>query len=113
MMVQLHPRNIFVSNSWSSEGLADLRSRLTLRLALRLTLLLALRLTLRLTLRLALRLAFAFVIPAAYSATTFFALSLDTGLWWSVHTWAGCIVLSGIAGLLACYVAVPPDESAA
>jgi hypothetical protein len=57
--------------------------------------------------------AFAFVIPAAYSATTFFALSLDTGLWWSVHTWAGCIVLSGIAGLLACYVAVPPDESAA
>lgn len=57
--------------------------------------------------------AFAFVVPVASAANTFFALALTTGVWWSVHTWAGSIVLAGIAGLLLSYVAVPPDESVA
>lgn len=57
--------------------------------------------------------AFAFAIPATLAATTFFALAAQYGLWWSVHTWGGAIVLCGIAGVLLSFVAVPPDDSAA
>ena len=35
-------------------------------------------------------------------------LGLTVGVWWSVHLWAGTIVLTGLAGLLLSMLLVPP-----
>src|SRR5262249_6044343 len=34
---------------------------------------------------------------------------LTAGLWWSVHVWAGIIVLTGLVGLLVSLLLVPPS----
>ncbi len=56
--------------------------------------------------------AFAFAVPAAFFVLYFFTLALQSGIWWSVHLWAGSIVMAGMAGLLLSFVAVPMDERA-
>jgi hypothetical protein len=38
----------------------------------------------------------------------FLALRLTEGIWWSVHVWAGAIVLAGLVGWLVSYLVVPP-----
>ncbi len=54
--------------------------------------------------------AFAFAIPAVFFALYFVTLALQSGIWWTVHVWAGAIVLVGIAGILLSFVAVPMEE---
>lgn len=56
---------------------------------------------------LALRL-FAFSVPAIYYGLYFLALYLTDGIWWSVHLWAGSILLTGVEGLLLSYVSIGP-----
>jgi hypothetical protein len=53
---------------------------------------------------------FAFVVPVVFYFFYFAALWFMKGLWWSVHLWAGAIVLAGLAGWLLSYLIVPPPE---
>jgi hypothetical protein len=52
--------------------------------------------------------AFATAVPMAIAAATFAAIGAMAGLWWSVHLWAGGIVLAGVGGLLLSYLLAPP-----
>jgi hypothetical protein len=54
---------------------------------------------------------FAFTVPTILYALYFLALLLTVGIWWSIHLWAGAIVLAGIVGLLLSYLVVPPTLS--
>ena len=49
----------------------------------------------------------AFLLPALFYATYFTVLALTSGLWWTIHLWAGAIVLAGIAGWLLSYAIIP------
>jgi hypothetical protein len=51
---------------------------------------------------------FAAMVPALLTTLHFGALGLTVGVWWSVHLWAGTIVLTGLAGLLVSLLLVPP-----
>ena len=51
---------------------------------------------------------FAFLTPAALAAANFAVVWLAAGLWWSVHLWAGTILLAGVVGLLLSYLLAPP-----
>jgi hypothetical protein len=51
---------------------------------------------------------FAGGVPLIWYSGYFLALHLPDGIWWSVHVWAGVIVLSGLVGWLLSYVVVPP-----
>lgn len=52
---------------------------------------------------------FAIGVPVAFFAFYFLALALTDGVWWTIHVWAGAILLSGIAGWLLSYAFVPPQ----
>jgi hypothetical protein len=54
---------------------------------------------------------FAFAAPALMYALYFTALAITVGTWWSVHLWAGAIVLSGLVGLLTSFLIVPFPNS--
>jgi hypothetical protein len=56
---------------------------------------------------------FAFVVPVMYYVFYFAVLALTQGVAWSVHLWAGSIVLAGIVGLLLSYLIIPPLTSGA
>jgi hypothetical protein len=51
---------------------------------------------------------FAGIVPALLTALHFGVLGLTVGVWWSVHLWAGTIVLTGLVGLLLSMLLVPP-----
>ncbi len=51
---------------------------------------------------------FSATLPVLLFSFYFAALFVLDGTWWSVHMWVGAIVLSGIAGWLVSYLAVPP-----
>ncbi len=51
---------------------------------------------------------FAFAVPTVLYLCYFLGLMLTEGIAWSVHLWAGSIVLAGIAGWLLSYLLVPP-----
>lgn len=51
---------------------------------------------------------FAFMVPVLLTTLHFGALGLTVGVWWSVHLWAGTIVLTGLVGLLVSMLLVPP-----
>lgn len=53
---------------------------------------------------------FAFLTPVVINGMYFLGLASIKGLAWSVHLWAGSIVMSGIVGLLLSYVLVPPQQ---
>lgn len=53
---------------------------------------------------------FAFLVPVVFFALYFATLALTDGIGWSVHLWAGAIVMSGIAGFLLSYLLVPCRE---
>ena len=55
---------------------------------------------------------FSFMVPAVIMLAYFASLALTRGIWWSVHVWSGTIVLSGAAGWLLGYVALPPGRVA-
>ncbi len=50
----------------------------------------------------------AFAVPAILYAFYFTAITLLARIAWSLHLWAGAIVLAGITGLLLSYLLVPP-----
>ncbi len=54
---------------------------------------------------------FAFAVPAIYHALYFMAIYVTQGLDWSVHLWAGSIVLAGVVGLLLSYLIIPPAHA--
>ena len=51
---------------------------------------------------------FAFLAPVMFYMFYFATLSVNGGLWWSVHLWSGAIVLAGIVGWLLSFTFVPP-----
>jgi hypothetical protein len=51
----------------------------------------------------------AFALPVVIYGSYFGALMLGGGIWWTIHLWAGAIVIAGIVGLALSYVAVPPS----
>jgi len=51
---------------------------------------------------------FAFMVPVLLTTLHFGGLGLTVGVWWSVHLWAGTIVLTGLVGLLLSILLVPP-----
>jgi Tol biopolymer transport system component len=51
---------------------------------------------------------FAAVVPVVFIAAYFAALALTLGMGWTVHLWAGSIVLAGTAGWLLSYLVSPP-----
>ena len=51
---------------------------------------------------------FACIVPAWLTMLHFGALGLTVGVWWSVHLWAGTIVLTGLGGLLVSLLLAPP-----
>jgi len=52
---------------------------------------------------------FAFGVPVVFYALYFLTLALTGGVWWTVHLWAGAILLSGVAGWLLSYAFLPPQ----
>ncbi|MCL4559487.1 MAG: hypothetical protein M1281_02590 [Chloroflexi bacterium] len=55
---------------------------------------------------------FAFGVPVVFYALYFLTLALTGGVWWTVHLWAGAILLAGVAGWLLSYAFVPPQIAA-
>lgn len=53
------------------------------------------------------------LMPAAYWTAYTVTLLSTGGVWWSVHLWAGQIVLAGVAGLLISCLVFPPKPSVA
>ncbi len=51
---------------------------------------------------------FAGIVPVLLTALHFGVLGLTVGVWWSVHLWAGTIVLTGLVGVLLSMLLVPP-----
>lgn len=51
---------------------------------------------------------FAFAVPALLTTMHFVALQMTQGIWWTIHLWAGSIVLCGSVGVLTSYVLVVP-----
>lgn len=54
---------------------------------------------------------FAFLLPASFYLFAFLILFVYPGVWWSVHMWAGSIVLAGFAGLLTSVLVWPPKNA--
>jgi hypothetical protein len=52
---------------------------------------------------------FALLVPVVVYTFYFIDLMLTSGIWWSVHIWAGSIALAGFAGWLLSYVFIPPQ----
>jgi hypothetical protein len=52
---------------------------------------------------------FAFAVPAIFYALYFGALALMGGVWWSIHMWAGVIVMAGAVGLFMSYLVMQPQ----
>jgi len=51
--------------------------------------------------------AFAFALPTLIAAAQYLAFFLTDGVWWSIHLWAGSILISGFVGWLLSLVAFP------
>ena len=51
---------------------------------------------------------FAAGVPLRWSSGYVLALHLTHGVWWTVHVWAGTIVVAGLAGWLVSSLVVPP-----
>jgi len=52
---------------------------------------------------------FAFGVPVIFYALYFLTLALTGGVWWTVHLWAGAILMAGVAGWLLSYAFIPPQ----
>jgi hypothetical protein len=51
---------------------------------------------------------FAAGVPLLWSSVYVLALHLTHGIWWTVHVWAGSIVVAGLVGWLVSSLVVPP-----
>jgi hypothetical protein len=47
-------------------------------------------------------------VPAVLSALYFASISIRGGIWWSIHAWAGAIILTSLAGWHMTYLVIPP-----
>lgn len=56
---------------------------------------------------------FAGAVPAVHCALYFLNVYVAKDLWWSVHMWAGSIVLAGAVGWLLSYLLLPPISARA
>jgi hypothetical protein len=54
---------------------------------------------------------FALAVPIAFYTLYFIALLTTEGIGWSIHLWAGSIIMAGITGLLLSYLLVPPASA--
>ncbi len=54
---------------------------------------------------------FAFVVPAVFYFCYFLGLRVTEGIAWSVHLWAGSIMLAGLTGWLLSYLVLPSRSS--
>jgi len=54
---------------------------------------------------------FSFLTPAFLTLTYFAVLMTTQGVWWSVHVWAGSIVVAGLVGWLLSYLVEPPGQA--
>jgi hypothetical protein len=54
---------------------------------------------------------FTFGVPAALFLCYFVALGVTEGIAWSIHLWAGSVVLAGVVGWLLGYLLVPPPSA--
>lgn len=52
---------------------------------------------------------FSFAVPASFLVAYFFIMALTTGIWWTIHMWAGSIVMAGFAGLMLSFVVLPME----
>lgn len=57
--------------------------------------------------------AFAFLVPAVFFTAYFLTVYVQSGIWWTVHLWAGSVAMTGLAGVLLSFLALPPSESEA
>jgi len=55
---------------------------------------------------------FAFAVPALLFAAYFATLAITDTIGWSVHLWAGTILLAGVVGWLLSYLLLAPDAAA-
>ncbi len=55
---------------------------------------------------------FSLSVPVVYYVLYFATLAIGGEIWWSIHIWAGAIVIAGIAGWLISYAFLPPDPKA-
>ncbi len=55
---------------------------------------------------------FAAAVPAVLYSFYFATLALTGGIWWTIHLWAGAIVLASIVGYLFSYLLIPPPGTA-
>jgi len=51
---------------------------------------------------------FAVAVPTVYLLLYFLALQLMGGVWWTIHTWLGAIVMTDVACFFLTYLLVPP-----
>jgi len=51
---------------------------------------------------------FAFLVPVVLYISYFGAIFTTKGTWWSIHLWAGSIVIAGLVGWLLSYLVLPP-----
>jgi hypothetical protein len=51
---------------------------------------------------------FAIAVPIVYLLLYFLALQLLGGVWWTIHTWLGAIVMTAVACFFLTYLVVPP-----
>lgn len=56
--------------------------------------------------------AFSFLTPVVFFTFYFVSLLLWRGIAWSIHLWAGSIVMAGVAGLVLGFMFVPPPSLA-
>jgi hypothetical protein len=52
---------------------------------------------------------FSFAVPAIFAAFYFAVIALNGSVWWTIHMWAGVIVLAGVVGLFISFLVVPPQ----
>ena len=52
---------------------------------------------------------FAFAVPAIFYTLYFAVLALIGGVWWSIHLWAGAIVMAGVVGLFLSFLVIQPQ----
>lgn len=57
--------------------------------------------------------AFMFAAPAAVTAAYLVVLGSTTGVWWDTTIWAGAVPVTGMAGWLVSFIALPGPESTA
>lgn len=50
---------------------------------------------------------FAYIVPVVMTSAYFLILSAAGGIWWPINLWAGCILASGIAGLVVSLLVLP------